>query len=112
MHRLEQNSSEIRVVDLASGNVSVIPQSRGRSWPVWTSDALVAGTEDGSKLLRYDFKTQTWSDLAAGPFSDWNSTDGKYVYCATMEPAPPARCEFEYPTAKLNYSQISPGCVG
>jgi Tol biopolymer transport system component len=91
MHRLEQNSSEIRVVDLASGNVSVIPQSRGRSWPVWTSqDTLVADTEDGSKLLRYDFKTQTWSDLAAGPFSDWDSTDGKYVYCATMEPAPPA----------------------
>ncbi len=50
---------------------------------------MVAGTEDGSKLFRYNFKTQTWFDLAAGPFSDWNSTDGKYVYCTTMEPAPP-----------------------
>jgi WD40 repeat protein len=88
---VEQNSWEIRVVDLASGNVSVIPGSRGRSSPVWASPAaLVAGAMDGSKLFRYDFKTQTWSDLAAGPFSDWNSTDGKYVYCATMEPTPPA----------------------
>ena len=88
---LEQNSWEIRVVDLASGNVSVIPGSRGKSSPVWASPAaLVAGAMDGSKLLRYDFETQTWSDLAAGPFSDWNSTDGNYVYCATMEPSPPA----------------------
>jgi eukaryotic-like serine/threonine-protein kinase len=87
---LDQNSSQIRIVDLPSGNVSVIPQSRGKSSPVWMSqDTLVAGTEGGSKLLRYHFKTHKWSDLATGPFSDWNSTDGKYVYCTTMEPAPP-----------------------
>jgi hypothetical protein len=44
----------------------------------------------GSRLVRYDFRTQTWSDLAAGPFSDWTSTDGKYVYCVRDDPAPPA----------------------
>jgi Tol biopolymer transport system component len=85
-----QQQWEIRIVDLSSGNVSVIPQSRGKSSPVWMSpDTLIAGTEGGSKLVQYHFKTQTWSDLVSGPFSDWNSTDGKYVYCTTMEPAPP-----------------------
>jgi dipeptidyl aminopeptidase/acylaminoacyl peptidase len=101
-HLLERNSMEIRVVDLASGNVSVIPQSRGMYGPVWTSqDTLVAGTEDDSKLLRYDFKTQIWSDLAAGPFSDWDSTDGKYVYCATLEPAPPAAVRIRVSDGKI-----------
>ncbi len=101
-HLLQRNSTEIRVVDLASGSISVIPQSHGRYGPVWTSqDTLVAGTEDGSKLLRYDFKTQTWSDLAAGPFSDWNSSDGKYVYCATMEPAAPAAAPIRVSDGKI-----------
>jgi eukaryotic-like serine/threonine-protein kinase len=99
---LEENSWEIHVVDLATGSVSVIPQSRGKSSPVWASPAaLVAGQVDGSKLFRYDFKTQIWSDLASGPFSDWNSTDGKYVYCATMEPSPPAAVRIRVSDGRL-----------
>jgi hypothetical protein len=87
----EQNSSEIHVLDLKSGKISVIPQSRGKSSPAWVAqDTLVATADDGSKVLRYEFKTQAWSDLAAGPYSGCTSTDDKYVYCTTMEPARPA----------------------
>jgi Tol biopolymer transport system component len=85
------NSDELRTIELQSGRVSVIPQSQGKFWPIWTSEAsLVAGLWDNSRLTRYDFRTHRWSDLAAGPFSDWGSTDGTYIYCTTMEPAPPA----------------------
>jgi DNA-binding winged helix-turn-helix (wHTH) protein/Tol biopolymer transport system component len=87
----EQNSSEIHILDLKSGKISVIPQSRGKSSPAWVAqDTLVATADDGSKVLRYEFKTQAWSDLAAGPYSGCTSTDDKYVYCTTMEPARPA----------------------
>lgn len=87
----EQDSSEIHVLDWKSGKVSVIPQSRGKSSPVWVApETLVARADDGSKVLRYDFKTRAWSVLTAGPYSDCTSTDGRYVYCTTMEPARPA----------------------
>jgi serine/threonine protein kinase/Tol biopolymer transport system component len=86
----EQNSSEIHVLDLKSGKISVIPRSRGKSSPAWvTQDTLVATADNGS-ILRYEFKTQSWSDLVAGRYSDCTSTDGQYVYCTTMEPARPA----------------------
>jgi hypothetical protein len=68
----------------------VIPQSTDKVWPVWiTQETLVASAAGGSKIFRYDFKTQVWSVLGNGPYSDCGSTDGKYVYCTTMEPAPP-----------------------
>jgi DNA-binding winged helix-turn-helix (wHTH) protein/Tol biopolymer transport system component len=88
----EQNSSEIHVLDLKTGKISVIPQSRGKGSPSWVAqEILVATADDGSKVLRYEFKTRSWSDLAvAGPYSGCTSTDEKYVYCTTMEPARPA----------------------
>jgi Tol biopolymer transport system component len=87
----EQNSSEIHVLDLKSRKVSVIPQSRGKSSPAWVAqETLIATADDGSKVLRYEFKTRAWSDLAAGPYSGCTSTDDKYVYCTTIEPARPA----------------------
>jgi hypothetical protein len=86
-----QMQVEIQVFDLKSGKVSVIPQSSGKVSPVWiTQEMLVAMADNGSKIFRYDFKTQAWSDLGNGPFSDCGTTDGKYVYCTTMEPSPPA----------------------
>jgi dipeptidyl aminopeptidase/acylaminoacyl peptidase len=87
----EQEATEVRVVDLRTGKVSVIPQSRGKCLQVWaTKEALVATSDDGTKVFRYDFNIQAWSDLGNGPYSDCSSTDGNYVYCVTMEPAPPA----------------------
>ena len=83
--------AELRIIDLKSGKISVVPQSQGKWLPVWTSqNTLVAGFLGSSRLVRYDFKTKTWSDLVAGPFSDWASTDGTYVYCTTTDPTPPA----------------------
>jgi hypothetical protein len=35
-------------------------------------------------LLLFDFKTQKWTELAAGTFVNWFlSFDKKYLYCAT-----------------------------
>ena len=82
---------EIRVLDLNSGKISGIPQSSGKIWPLWvTRETLVALAADSSKVSRYNFKTQSWSELGKGPYSDCSSTDGEYVYCTTMEPSPPA----------------------
>ena len=82
---------DIRVLDLKSGKVSVIPQSSGKVWPVWiTQEILVAMADNGSTVSRYDFRMQAWSNLANGPYSDCSAADGKYVYCVTSEPSPPA----------------------
>jgi vacuolar-type H+-ATPase subunit B/Vma2 len=44
----------------------------------------VAATADGKKFLTYNFKTQKWSDLAAGNFVNWAvSVDRKYLYFTT-----------------------------
>jgi Tol biopolymer transport system component len=89
--RTEQVWTEIGVLDVRSGKISVIPESRGKEQPVWiTPEELVATANDGSKVFRYEVKTQAWSDLASGSYSDCGSTDGKYVYCTTLEPARPA----------------------
>jgi Tol biopolymer transport system component len=98
----EQASTQIGTFDLRSGKFSVIPQSRGKGGPVWVNQrTLVAIADDGSKLFRYDFRTQAWSDLVSGPFSDCSSTDGKYVYCITMEPAPPAAVRIRVSDGRL-----------
>src|SRR3984893_10749302 len=78
----ETGSFEIYTIDLRTGKTSKVPGS-GKTGPFWpTQDSLVAASEDGGKLLLFDFKTQKWSELATGPFINWfPSWDGKYLYC-------------------------------
>jgi serine/threonine protein kinase/Tol biopolymer transport system component len=76
---------DIRILDLPSKQVSVLPGSQGLYSPRWSPDGqrIVALSADNQKLLLYDFKTQKWSDWITGlghiACPVW-SRDGKYLY--------------------------------
>jgi hypothetical protein len=63
----------LRVLDLATGRVSVVPGSKGLFSPRWSPDGrhIVAFTSDSLSLRMYDIAAQAWSDLAPGEFGPW-----------------------------------------
>jgi eukaryotic-like serine/threonine-protein kinase len=73
-----------QILDLRTGKMSVVPSSQGIGGGMWvTQDVLVAFNKT-SGFVTFDFKTQKWSDLAAGKFVNWNiSPDRKYFYFTT-----------------------------
>ena len=83
----EETLWESRIIDLRSGNVTVVPDSQGTVGPWFVApDTLVVATTDQTKFRIFDFRTKRWSDLAANPdtFPAWAvPVDGKYLYCTT-----------------------------
>jgi eukaryotic-like serine/threonine-protein kinase len=77
------NDSALRVLDLTTHHVSVLPGSRGLFSPRWSPDGryIVAMPADSLSLLLFDFETQKWSQVAKAraAFPNWSS-DGQYVY--------------------------------
>ena len=75
---------QLKTIDVRSGEVSVIPDSKGKVGPWFIApDAVLAVNEDQSKFLRFDFKTQKWSDMITSPgqFVNWESSpDGTYFF--------------------------------
>jgi Tol biopolymer transport system component len=75
----------IHVVDLATRQISVIPGSEKLYSPRWSPDGqyLAALNTESTKLVLFNWKTQTWSDWVTEPgafgFPNW-SQDGKYLY--------------------------------
>lgn len=75
----------IRLMDLDSNQESMIPGSENFFSPRWSPDGqyIAALTTDSSKLVLFNWKTQTWSDWLTEPgalgFPNW-SQDGKYLY--------------------------------
>jgi hypothetical protein len=55
----------LRVLDLATGRVSVVPGSKELFSPRWSPDGrhIVAFTSDSLSLRMYDIAAQAWSDL-------------------------------------------------
>jgi serine/threonine protein kinase/Tol biopolymer transport system component len=55
----------IHVLDLASRQVSTMPNAEGYFWPSWSPDGnyLVAIAENPSRMVMYSAKTKTWKDL-------------------------------------------------
>ena len=76
---------DIRIVDLAAKQVSVIPGSTNFYAPRWSPDGqyLAGLSADNKKIVLYDFRTQRWSDwitgLGAVGTPSW-SRDSKYLY--------------------------------
>ncbi len=76
-----------RLIDVRNGNVTPVPDSKDTLGPWYaTQDTLIATAKDQSTLVRYNFKTQKWSDILTSPdkFVNWmTSPDGKYFYYST-----------------------------
>ena len=75
----------IQIVNLATRQASTIPSSENLYSPRWSPDGqyLAALSQDSTKLLLFNFKTQKWSNWITEPgafgFPNW-SPDGHYLY--------------------------------
>ncbi len=75
----------IQIVNLATRQASTIPGSENLYSPRWSPDGqyLAALSQDSTKLLLFNFKTQKWSNWITEPgafgFPNW-SPDGHYLY--------------------------------
>jgi len=76
----------IKLVDLKTTQVTTLPHSDNVNFPVCSPDGryVAASTIDAQKLMLYDFKNQTWSELLRMNvgFTEW-SHDGKSIYFDT-----------------------------
>jgi len=79
----DASKNVIRIFNLKTHQISVVPGSEGLWSPRWSPDGryLVAMTNNGRKLLGYDFKNPAWTLLAEMPmgYLQW-SHRGEYVY--------------------------------
>jgi eukaryotic-like serine/threonine-protein kinase len=75
--------STIRIFDIASHQVSTLPDSQGLFSPRWSPNGryILAFSSDSMKLLMFDLQIQKWAELAQGPMGwlSW-SKDGRCVY--------------------------------
>ena len=80
---VDDDSSEVHLLDLESHNVSTLPESRRLFSPRWSPDGryIAAMTGDGLSIRLFDFKTGKWSELIHTPlaFPNW-SKNGQYLY--------------------------------
>ena len=69
-------ASAIRILDIASHQVSNLPDSQGLFSPRWSPNGryILAFSADSMKLLLFDFQTQKWTELAKGPMGWPTST--------------------------------------
>jgi eukaryotic-like serine/threonine-protein kinase len=76
-------ASSIRILEVATGQLSTLPGSEGLYSPRWSPDGrhISAFSADSKSLLLFDMNTQKWSELAHGSLSWLNwSHDSKFVY--------------------------------
>ncbi len=76
-------ASSIRILDLATNQLSTLPNSQGLYSPRWSPDNKYISAFSGNSqtLLLFDPQTNKWTDLAHGSLSWLNwSHDGQYVY--------------------------------
>ena len=85
LYRSPGDRLDIRILDLSTKQVSVVPGSTDLYAPRWSPDGayLAALAPDNTKLVIYDFKTQKWSDWVTGlgpvGLPIW-SRNSKYLY--------------------------------
>jgi len=79
---------DIRVMDVATKSVSILPESTGMFSPRWSSDGryIAAMTLDQHRLMVFDRNTAKWSTVADGIIHNpvW-SRDGKDLYFQQLE---------------------------
>jgi serine/threonine protein kinase/Tol biopolymer transport system component len=76
-------NSPIRVLDLATRRISVLPDSQGHFFPRWSPDGryISAMALESDGLILFDLQTQKWSQLTRTPdnYPNW-SANGRYIY--------------------------------
>jgi Tol biopolymer transport system component len=95
----------VEVLDLQSRRISQLPGSQGIFGPRWSPDGryIVAISQDGTKLLLFDFHTQHWQQLARSNligYLAW-SADSRYVYFDTAFENSPGYRRLRVTDAKL-----------
>ena len=76
------DGSVVRILELASRQVSTLPGSRGFFQPSWSPDGryISAVSSDSKTLGLFDFQTQKWTEVAKGTLGWPNWTkDGQYL---------------------------------
>jgi len=80
--RFGDQTSSIRVLDLATHQIAMLPGAQGMFSPRWSPDGryIAALSSDSTRVLLFDVQTQKWSELAKGSpaWPEW-SKDGQYV---------------------------------
>ena len=80
-------ASTIRILNLASHQVSTLPESQGLYSPRWSPDGryILGMNIDSGKLVLFDSQLQKWTELGEGVFAypTW-SNDGKYAYAMDL----------------------------
>jgi serine/threonine protein kinase/Tol biopolymer transport system component len=75
-------ASAVRILDLASRQVSTLPGSTGLFQPSWSPDGryISAVSSDSKTLGLFDFQTQKWTEVAKGTLGwpNW-SKDGQHL---------------------------------
>ena len=82
--QFSNRASDIRILDLDSRQVTVVPGSNGLWGPRWSPDGryLITESDDELRLVIFDFNSQKWSDLPqkGGVASAEWSRDGRFIY--------------------------------
>jgi Tol biopolymer transport system component len=75
--------STIRILDLSSRQVTILPESAGKFSAHWSPDGqfIAASSLDITKLYLFDIKTQSWSTIheGMGGYVTWSS-DSRLLY--------------------------------
>ena len=84
-------SSNIRILDVKTNQLSTLPDSTGLYSPRWSPNGryIAAMNSDSTVLMLYDFQTQKWQELArvSMGFPNW-SKNSDYVYFLHEENQP------------------------
>jgi eukaryotic-like serine/threonine-protein kinase len=79
----EQQGSSIRILEVATHEITTLPGSAGMFGPHWSPDgrSILANSLDISTMYIFDMKTQHWSPLHIGihAFERW-SRDSRFIY--------------------------------
>ncbi|PYV12915.1 MAG: hypothetical protein DMG21_22395 [Acidobacteria bacterium] len=79
----DESQTAIRILELKTHQVTMLPHSQGLFSPRWSQDGLylLAMHADSTDLMLFDFKTQKWAMLVKGlvGYPSW-SRDGRSVY--------------------------------
>jgi len=77
------SASSIRILDVASGQISTLASSQGFYSPRWSPNGryVAAFSADSKNLVLFDFENRQWTKLASGTLGwiNW-SHDSQYLY--------------------------------